>query len=213
MCICFFIRLYTMYTLTWALVQVAWQGSIQNVHLYAMYSLTRDFQSWARDNFKASRQPQCDNVIEPPEPEKNRKQFRSAWCLDGVATPNKVMLQYQTTLWPENMDNLSQQYCRVPSSGFMLPQTWSKKYSEWRTITNNPPAPPGGGCSKGIAKPNPCTGGTIFSLHPQLQFLWDTKFVIFHKKYSRKTTELFPHTFLVVSLIKYNFLKSTGRYL
>ena len=118
MCICFFIRLYTMYTLTWALVQVAWQGSIQNVHLYAMYSLTRDFQSWARDNFKASRQPQWNNVIEPPEPEKNRKQFRSAWCLDGVATPNKVMLQYQTTLWPENMVSLSRQYCLVPSSGY-----------------------------------------------------------------------------------------------
>ena len=54
------------------------------------------------------------NVIEPQGPEKMRKIFRS-WCLDGVATINIVM-QWQTTLWPENMVTLSRQYCRVPSS-------------------------------------------------------------------------------------------------
>ena len=48
--------------------------------------------SWTRDNFIVSRQRQRDNVIEPQGPEKIRNIFRSQ-CLDGVATPDKVILQ------------------------------------------------------------------------------------------------------------------------
>ena len=73
-------------------------------------------KSWARDNFIASPQRQRNNVIEPRGPEKIRNIFRSR-CLDGVATPRIVILQYHTTVWPENMVSLSRQYCRGPSSG------------------------------------------------------------------------------------------------
>ena len=56
----------------------------------------RNPQSWARDNVIASRQRQrdmqSDTVIEPQEPEKNRKIFRSR-CLDGVATLDIVKLK------------------------------------------------------------------------------------------------------------------------
>ena len=56
------------------------------------------------------------NVIEPQGPEKMREKIFRSWCLDGVATINIVM-QWQTTLWPENMVTLSRQYCRVPGRG------------------------------------------------------------------------------------------------
>ena len=72
-------------------------------------------QSWARDNFLASRQRIRNNVKEPEGPEKNLKIFMSR-CLDGVAKPNIVILHKLTTLWPENMVTLSRQYWRVPSS-------------------------------------------------------------------------------------------------
>ena len=48
-------------------------------------------QRWARDNIIASLQRQRNNVIEPRGQETNRKIFRSL-CLDGVATPNIVIL-------------------------------------------------------------------------------------------------------------------------
>ena len=75
-------------------------------------------QSWARNNFIASRQRIRDNVTEPEGPEKNLKIFMPR-CLDGVATPNIVILHKLTTLWPENVVTLSRQYCRVPSSALL----------------------------------------------------------------------------------------------
>ena len=52
-------------------------------------------------------------------PEKNWKIVRPQ-CLDGVATIHIVKWQLQTTLWPDNMDTLSRQNCRVPSFVYSL---------------------------------------------------------------------------------------------
>ena len=61
-------------------------------------------QSWARNNFLASRQR--DNVTEPQGPEKIRKIVRPQ-CLHWVTAANIVKMQLLTYLWPENMVKLS----------------------------------------------------------------------------------------------------------
>ena len=68
-----------------------------------IWDLDATVQSWARDNFLASRQR---NVAfgTSQGPEKNRKIVRPQ-CLEGV-----------TTLFPDNIVTLSRQNCRVPSS-------------------------------------------------------------------------------------------------
>ena len=64
-------------------------------------------QSWACDNFLASRQRQRNIASWNSQgPEKNRKIVRPQ-CLDGVATINIVKWQLQTTLWHDNMVTLS----------------------------------------------------------------------------------------------------------
>ena len=103
-------------------------------------------QSWARDNFKASRHRQRDNNIEPQGPEKIRK-ILMYMGLDGVATPHKVILQSQTTLWSENKATLSRQYCRVSQlwnqmlSGFDSKQLLNVYITRQLQLLNNSSEP------------------------------------------------------------------------
>ena len=82
-----------------------------------------DWQSWARNNFLASQQRQRDNEKQRNRAsgamEKIRKIVRYL-CQDGVATTDLVKWQLQTTLWPENMFKMSQQYCRVPCPALLI---------------------------------------------------------------------------------------------
>ena len=56
--------------------------------------------------------------------------------LNGVVTTNIHIMQEVTVLWPENMVTLSQQCCRVPSSGTHYWCTYTVQYRELTKSTN-----------------------------------------------------------------------------
>ena len=67
------------------------------------------------------RQRQRDNWIELQGEDKNLKNVKvsvSRWST--VAATNILIMQWPTTLWPENMVKLFRQCCCVPSSGSMV---------------------------------------------------------------------------------------------
>ena len=68
------------------MVRIMGENRVKNLVTMSLYN-----QSFARDNFLASRQRQRNNVIEPQGQEKIRKIFGS-WCLDEVVTTNIVIL-------------------------------------------------------------------------------------------------------------------------
>ena len=74
------------------------------------------FQCWARDNFLASRQRQCDNVLvkEPRGQKKIGKILRSR-CLNEVAKTNIVKTQYLSTLRPDTWSRCRDRVVACPA--------------------------------------------------------------------------------------------------
>ena len=82
-----------------------------------------------RQLFFASRQRQRDNVIELEGQQKLQKMLRF-WCLNGVATTKRAIMQVVLTLqWPEIMVTWSRLGSRVPSSDFFLFQKTNAVFS------------------------------------------------------------------------------------
>ena len=103
---------------------------------FSYFSVSRK-QSWARDNFLASRQRQRNNVHNRASgtsqgPEKIRKIVRPQCLLSrwGVATTNRVKWQLQTTLFPETWS-----HCRDRIVGCPPPSSVQKVNTRCRVVS------------------------------------------------------------------------------